>query len=262
MRFFLEICFRGTRYKGWQVQVGARTVQAEVDRALSVVFHTDIRCAGCGRTDTGVHARQFFVHFDAPSPPSDDLLYKLNRILPEDIAAKRFIQVHPRARARQDAVHRTYTYFVHFRKDPFLTDASYYFPYQTPDIAKMHAAASLLRGYQDFRPLSVREPKDKYTRCTIFRSQWKVINDYRMSYTVTADHFLRGMVRRTVGAMLLIGTGKLTLDEFDAVMTATGRFRYIPAAPGCGLWLVSVKYPYIRDESAPITLDDSFLPCE
>ncbi len=277
MRFFLEISFKGTNYKGWQIQPKAKTIQAEINKVLTKLLLADTKCVGCGRTDTSVHASQFYLHFDSPAQPHNklpalfhnsfhtsspseknkdeaiinanyerDFLYKLNRLLPDDIAVKRIIPVDDTARSRQDATARTYEYRLHFRKDPFLNEFSYYHPYGVPDLKTMNEAARLMPSFKDFRPLSKKEEHDKTTICNITRSRWQKPDSNRMSYTITADHFLRGMVRMTVGVMLMLGTGKMSISEFRHVMKTKGRFKYVPSVPGCGLTLVAVDYPYIK----------------
>jgi len=246
MRFFLEISFTGTNYSGWQIQKNAHSVQAEINQALSALLSNQIKTTGCGRTDAGVHAKQFFLHFDTDKNPPEDFLYKLNRMLPDDIAAHRLIPVEPHARSRQDATERTYEYHAHLKKDPFLNNFSFYFPFGNPDIRQMQEAAHLLKSFKDFKPLSKTDTVEKTTLCNIYSSEWNMIDENRLRYTITADHFLRGMVRLIVGAMLMIGTDKMTLEEFISVMKKKRKFRYIMAVPGCGLSLVRVKYPYLK----------------
>ena len=245
MRFFLEISFVGTRYKGWQIQQRSNTVQAEINKAISTLLSEEIKTVGCGRTDTGVHAKQFFLHFDSDKKPGEHLIYKLNRILPKDIAVKRLIDVEHDARSRQDASERSYEYHVHLKKDPFLEIFSYYFPFGKPNLHKLNEAARLLKTFKDFKSLSKTDTQEKTTICNIYSADWKETDENNLLFTVSADHFLRGMVRQIVGAMLMIATGKMTLEEFSSVIKKKGRFKYIIAVPGCGLSLISVKYPYL-----------------
>ncbi len=246
MRYFLEISFTGTNYKGWQIQANAHSVQAEINKAIATLLAHEIKTTGCGRTDAGVHARQFFLHFDTDKKLSEHFIYKLNRILPNDIAAKRLIPVEPDARSRQDATKRTYEYRVHLSKDPFLQDFSFYFPFGKPDIQKMNEAACLLKSFKDFKPLSKTDTQEKTTICNIYFSEWKKTDENNLLYTITGDHFLRGMVRQIVGAMLMIGTGRMAVEEFRLVMKKKGRFRYVLAVPGCGLSLTKVMYPFLK----------------
>lgn len=245
MRFFLEISFAGTRYKGWQIQPRARTVQAEINKAIATLLSRDIKTVGCGRTDTGVHARQFFLHFDSDKKPGEHFIYKLNRILPDDIAVKKLIPVEPTARSRQDALKRTYEYKIHLKKDPFLEQFSYYFPFGKPDLHLLHESSRLLKTFKDFKPLSKTDTQEKTTVCNIYHAEWKKLDENNLHFTITADHFLRGMVRQIVGAMLMIATGKMTPEEFSAVMKRKGRFKYVIAVPGCGLSLSEVEYSYL-----------------
>ncbi len=245
MRFFLEIAFTGTNYKGWQLQPRARSVQAEVNAVLETLFSQKIKSTGCGRTDAGVHARQFYLHFDAELPPVHEFHYKINRMLPPDISVKRIFEVEETARARQDAVSRTYEYFIHFKKDPFLHEQSYHYPLPKPDFEIMQEAAAVLKTFKDFKSLSKTDSVEKTTICNLFFSEWKIVNENRWRYTISANHFLRGQVRLTVGAMLMLGNGKIKMDEFIATMKKKGVFKYNHAVPGCGLSLTKVEYPYI-----------------
>lgn len=245
MRFFLEIAFVGARYKGWQIQPRAHTVQSEINKAISTLLSQEVKTAGCGRTDTGVHAKQFFLHFDTDRKPGEHFIYKMNRILPNDIVVKRLIPVEPTARSRQDAIRRTYEYNIHLKKDPFREQFSYYFPLGKPDIHQLQNAARVLKTFKDFKPLSKKDTQEKTTICNIYRAEWKKMDEDNLRFTITADHFLRGMVRLIVGVMLMIATGKMTLEEFSAVMKKKERFKYIIAVPGCGLSLTEVRYPYL-----------------
>ncbi len=244
-RFFLEISFVGSRYKGWQIQPRANTVQAEINKAIAILLSHDLKTVGCGRTDTGVHAKQFFLHFDTDRKPGEHFVYKMNRILPPDIAVKRLIPMEKAARSRQDAVKRTYEYRIHLKKDPFLELFSYYFPYGKPDFHQLQEAARLLKTFKDFKPLSKTDTQEKTTICNIYRAEWKNADENNLLFTITADHFLRGMVRQIVGAMLMIATGKMTIEEFEAVMKKKERFKYVVAVPGCGLCLAEVEYSYL-----------------
>src|SRR5436190_4147826 len=165
MRYFLEIAYVGTRYKGWQVQPRAHTVQAEINKILGQLFPQEIKTVGCGRTDAGVHAKQFFLHFDSDEPPVNEFLYKINRLLSDDIVVKRIIPVADDARSRQDATARTYEYHLHLKKDPFLIDSSFYFPYGKLDFNKMREAAHLLNTVKDFKSLSKTDTVEKITLC-------------------------------------------------------------------------------------------------
>jgi len=245
MRYFLEISYVGTRYKGWQLQPRTKTIQAEINTVLAQLFSQEIKSTGCGRTDAGVHAKQFFLHFDSDNQAHKEFLYKANRLLPDDIVVKRIIPVADDARTRQDATSRTYEYLLHLKKDPFLHDSSFYFPYGKPVLHKMEEAAALLKTFKDFKPLSKTDTHEKTSLCNIYFSEWEKLHDNQYRYTIIADHFLRGMVRLTVGAMLMIGTDKMTLAEFQTVMKRRGKFIYVVAVPGCGLSLTEVKYPYL-----------------
>ena len=246
MRYFLEISYTGTRYRGWQLQPRENTVQAQVNRTLSLILSKEIRTFGCGRTDAGVHAAQFFLHFDAEINLSKrDFLYKCNRLLPPDIAVKNLFEVAADARSRQDATQRTYNYHLHLRKDPFLTDFSFYYPFGKPDFEKLQEVAAFLKKNKDFKALSKTDTVEKTSICNIFHSGWKKNGSNRLCYTITADHFLRGMVRLCVGAMLNVAVGKTTLHELQTLVKKKDHIKTLPAVPGCGLTLTKVDYPYI-----------------
>lgn len=246
MRYFLEIAYKGTAYKGWQIQPKANTVQNEINNALSTILSEAIKTTGCGRTDTGVHAKQFFLHFDTEKSITEKkLVYKLNRILPRDIAAKKILKCESENHSRFDATERTYEYLIHFKKDPFLNDYSYYCTYSKPDLDKMNKAAKLLMSYNDFFPLCKLDHDGKTTFCDIRHSNWIELSEDHILYKVKADRFLRSMVRMTVGVLLMIGLDKLTVDDFKYAMKAQQRFKYIIPIPPCGLYLTRVKYPFI-----------------
>jgi tRNA pseudouridine38-40 synthase len=240
-RYFIEVSYKGAKYAGFQVQENALTVQAELDRALSLLFRAPISTTGSSRTDAGVHALQNFLHFDTELPLHPQFLYKVNAILPEDIVLKAIYEVAPEAHSRFTATGRSYEYYLYMHKDPFMKDRGYYFPYKV-DTGLLQEAASVLKEYQDFTTFSKRNTQVKTFLCSIRESYW-VFNDAQMVYNVSANRFLRGMVRGLVGTMLRVGRGKLTLQEFREAIESRDCTRADFAVPPQGLFLVKVAYP-------------------
>lgn len=251
MRFFLEISYLGTAYSGWQRQPDAPSIQGEIERYLSQLLDRETEIVGAGRTDAGVHCLQTFAHFDAPDDMPDQLAYRLNKMLPGDIAIHRVIQVADDAHARYDATTRSYAYRVHFTKDPFLADRSYYFPFDGPDLDLMNEAAQLLLSFKDFLPLSKHNPDNQTTQCEIYRATWETLaGSNGLVFHISANRFLWNMVRRTVGVLLAIGQGKVSLEEFQAGMQSGESQWTNLTAPPEGLYLAKVEYPFLTDEDA------------
>lgn len=245
MRYFLQIAYDGANYHGWQVQPNANSVQAEIDNALSALFAEQMHCTGCGRTDAGVHAADFYLHFDTEQQPHPQLVYKLNKMLPPDIAVYRMLKVADNAHSRFDATEREYRYFIHFNKNPFLRERSFYYPYPRPNMALMNEAAQLLLQHQDFAPFCKSGHSAKTTLCDMRYAQWDELDSNRWCFTIRADRFLRGMVRLVVGACLQVGRKKLSIVEFENTLSTVGKFKYLHSVPANGLSLTAVKYPYL-----------------
>jgi tRNA pseudouridine38-40 synthase len=257
-RYFLEIFYKGTNYSGFQSQHNANTIQAEVEKAINILFRLPsplsgegqgVKLTGSSRTDAGVHALQNFFHFDT-SPPlqkwrgvggEEQLEYKINAILPADIVIKSIIMVQPESHCRFDAVTREYKYFIYRSKDPFLKDIAFYFPYSL-DIEKLQQAAAIIKEYDDFTSFSKRNTQAKTFICNIIESNWLVEGDC-LVYNVKANRFLRGMVRALTATMLKVGRGKLTLDEFRTIIEAKDCTLASFAVPAHGLFLKAVEYP-------------------
>jgi tRNA pseudouridine38-40 synthase len=240
-RYFLEVSYHGGRYAGSQVQVNTLTVQAELEKALAVYFREPLTLTGSSRTDTGVHARQNFYHFDLPKPLNPRAIYNLNAILPADIAIKQILQVPATAHCRFDAVAREYEYFIYQSKDPFLVDRAWFYPY-TIDWEGLQTAAGVVKEYTDFTSFSKRNSQVKTFNCNIAYSEWKVLEQGAV-FRVKANRFLRGMVRGLVGTMLQVGRGKITLPEFRQIIEARDCTKADFSVPGHGLFLQKVEYP-------------------
>jgi tRNA pseudouridine38-40 synthase len=246
MRYFLQLAYDGTNYHGWQIQPNAISVQEVLDKALSTLCGEAIYTLGCGRTDTGVHAKDFYAHFDTSKELDDRLIINLNGILPDDIAAKRFIKLDDQAHARFDATQRSYEYHMHFHKDPFKNGYSYYFPYQRkPDVHLMNEAAKYLLEVNDFACFSKAHAGAKTTICKVTRAEWQIIDDNTIVFHISADRFLRNMVRAIVGTLIDVGNGKLTSEDLKKIIESKNRSMAGTSVPGNGLYLCEIKYPYI-----------------
>lgn len=253
MRFFLEIAFKGTNYNGWQVQPNGIGVQQKMDEALQTILREDIHCIGCGRTDAGVHASQFYLHFDSEKDFPKDFLLRMNQFLPADIAVKKVIPVAENAHTRFDATLRKYVYHMSRKKDPFTKDFYVQRPYHELDFKLMKDACNILKKYTDFKSFCKSQQGSKTTIVQIKECYWKEVKnadgEIDWQFHISADRFLRGMVRLIVGAMIQIGKHKMTLEEFDAGIKKGERFKYALSAPAHGLFLTEVHYPYIeRDQ--------------
>jgi len=244
-RYFLKIAYRGTKYHGWQIQEGQHTVQAAVENAISLLLQKKIEVVGCGRTDTGVHASEYFLHFDSETElDALRFVYKLNGILDFDVAVHQLIPVLNNAHARFDAVSRTYRYFIHQQKNPFLNDTSKFVAGDI-DFEQMNLAAELLPGFTDFESFAKTSTDVSSFKCTVFSAQWTQL-DQQWMFEISANRFLRNMVRAIVGTLLEVGTGKLSIDQFVKVIEGKDRSAAGKSVDARGLFLSSVKYPYLK----------------
>ena len=241
-RYFLDISYKGTNYHGWQKQKNANSVQQEIEKGLSTMFQSKVGIMGSGRTDTGVHARQQIAHFDSSVQLDvSNLVFKLNRILPNDIVVKAALHVHSEAHARFDANLRSYQYFIHQNRDPFKEGVSYYFS-KPLDIEKMNRASKMLIGEQDFQSFSKVKTEVNNFICNIKTAEWILQND-SLVFCVTANRFLRGMIRALVGTLLEVGQEKMSIEEFQEVIKIKDRTKAGRAVPAEGLFLTNVEYP-------------------
>ncbi|MDG1189148.1 MAG: tRNA pseudouridine(38-40) synthase TruA [Flavobacteriales bacterium] len=241
-RYFIEIMFDGTAYHGWQVQPNSSTVQEQINQAISTVLGEDINVVGAGRTDTGVHAKQMFAHFDSSiSFDGKDLIYKLNSFLKNDISVLRVFEVDDSAHSRFDAVSRKYEYLIHANKNPFLINKSWYF-HRKLDVDLMNEASKLLLNYTDFTSFSKLHTQTKTNNCSVKMAVWEKVND-TLVFSIEADRFLRNMVRAIVGTLVTVGEKKISIEEFVEIIESKNRSKAGASAPAHGLYLVSVKYP-------------------
>lgn len=240
-RYFLEIAYRGTAYSGFQVQVNAPSVQAEVEKAFGILQRDSVVLTGSSRTDAGVHALQNFFHFDYDGVLHPQFVYKMNAILPPDIVVHGVRQVGDAAHCRFDALSREYRYYVYREKNPFLRDRAYYYPYRL-DLAILREAAGVFFDYRDFTSFSKRNTQVKTFDCAILESEWLEEGDC-LVYRVRANRFLRGMVRAMTATMLRVGRGKISVPELRGVVEAKDCTRASFAVPAHGLFLVRVEIP-------------------
>jgi tRNA pseudouridine38-40 synthase len=240
-RYFLEISYKGTAYSGFQVQANAGSIQEEVEKAFAVFFRKEVIMTGASRTDTGVHARQNYFHFDFDESVAGDMIYRLNAILPGDICVKGVYPMPDGAHCRFDAESREYRYYIYGRKDPFLADRAYFYPYPL-DWAVLEDVAGRIKEFSDFTSFSKRNTQVKHFRCRILESHW-VREEGSCYYRIRANRFLRGMVRGLTGTMLLVGRGQLTTDQFVEILEGMDASRVNFNVPAKGLFLERVRYP-------------------
>ena len=244
-RFFLKLAYDGTNYHGWQVQENAHTVQAELEEKIGLMLGVKTPVTGCGRTDTGVHAREFYAHFDSEKMPFEpkDFVYKLNRFLPADIAIFDLFEVNPEMHTRFSAVSRTYKYYINTKKNPFNTKYSYYFNGEL-DVAAMNRAAKYIAEYDDFTSFSKLHTQTATNICKISEAAWEAFDDGRLIFTITADRFLRNMVRAVVGTLIEVGKKRITPEDVKSIIEAKNRSKAGFSVPANGLFLEKIKYPF------------------
>lgn len=249
-RFFLRLSYRGAPFHGWQVQPNAVSVQGVVEKALSIALKTPVSIVGAGRTDTGVNARVMYAHFDYLGDFQDKgrLLVSLNRLVGRDIAIQDIITVSDQAHARFDATERTYKYFVVFKKNPFFYPLSWLCS-NGLDIERMNEAARILLETEDFTSFAKLHSDAKTNICRVTKAEWTFEGESSAIFTITADRFLRNMVRAIVGTLVDVGRGKLTMEEFRKIIESKDRCAAGQSMPGEALFLWDIKYPYISLES-------------
>ena len=255
-RYFAELAFDGTRYHGWQIQQNALSVQEVFNKALAVLLRQPVETVGCGRTDTGVHARQLFVHFDVEGAgfevrEANDALTmnhrltaSLNAILPKNIAVKTVFPVAADAHARFDATLRAYEYHIHFDKDPFKQNYSWQLR-DFPDLDLMGQAANIIKEYTDFSCFSKSNTQVKTNFCAIKEAFWLQNVDGGLVFHIAADRFLRNMVRAIVGTLISVGKKEIEPEAVRKIIESKNRSLAGVSVPACGLYLTEVKYPYI-----------------
>lgn len=244
MRYFIYLSFKGTRYHGWQRQPGSVSVQEVLENVLTLKLGEETAVTGAGRTDTGVHALTYCAHFDCNSGTlvdSDNLIHRLNRFLPDDIAIERIVPVRPEASARFSAIARTYIYRILRKKEPFGTETGWHV-FGDLDLEAMNRAALLLLQFSDFASFCRSNSDVKTTICRVSEAVWSQEGDI-LEFRIRADRFLRNMVRAITGTMVDIGQGKTTVEEFRAIIEAKDRTLAGQSAPARGLFLAGIEYP-------------------
>jgi tRNA pseudouridine38-40 synthase len=246
-RYFIKIQYKGSNYNGWQIQENTpNTVQQVLEEKLSVILQETIEVIGCGRTDTGVHAKKYFAHFNSKTQNlvanMEHWIYKFNSVLPDDISVDHIFKVKDEAHARFDASSRTYHYYLHQKKNPFIENFSWYL-YGDIDFELMNLAAELLLHTEDFTSFSKLNTQTKTNVCKVSVAKWEQLRPNEWRFSITADRFLRNMVRAIVGTLLMVGRNKLTLDEFKKIIERKNRDEAGMSAPAHALFLTDIVYP-------------------
>jgi tRNA pseudouridine38-40 synthase len=244
-RYFLHLAYNGTRYHGWQIQPNATTVQEVLNEKISLLTGEKVNLVGCGRTDTGVHARMFFAHFDVENPilvSPEDFIFKLNGFHLKDIAAYNLWAVPDEYHARFSAISRTYQYYISRKRNPFKENITW--EYTGPlDVDAMNKATQYLFSHTDFTSFSKLHTQTATNDCKISEAQWEVTDD-EFIFTISADRFLRNMVRAVVGTLVEIGKGKLKPEEMKRIIEAKDRGEAGFSVPASGLFLERISYPF------------------
>ncbi len=246
-RYFLHIAYQGKKYRGWQRQPKVLSVQQRLEEAISKMLHKETIVFGCGRTDAGVHASQYFLHIDADQPFDYDPVFRLNKMLPEDIAVFEVLPMEANQHARYDASARTYDYFIHAHKDPFLSERSSHYPIDEFDVSKMQAANRLLTQHKDFKSFCKQPDLYEHTICELQQANlYTAAGGTKLRLQLTSNRFLRGMIRFIVARMLDVGRGKTSLDQFENNLKTGEDFEFKNPAYPQGLYLSKVVYPYLE----------------
>ncbi|UKN01382.1 tRNA pseudouridine(38-40) synthase TruA [Paracrocinitomix mangrovi] len=244
-RIFIKLAYKGTNFFGWQIQPNHPSVQSEIESVLGKLNGgKEVKITGCGRTDTGVHSSEYYAHCDLPfEMEKDQLIYKLNSMLPMDIVIQDILEVEAEAHARFDATNRTYHYFIHQSKDPFIDEISWY---RKPDldIESMNKACLMLVQHKDFECFSKVKTDVTNFLCDIKNAIW-IKSEKGYIFSITANRFLRNMVRAIVGTMIEIGEGRMSLEEFQIVLDSRNRSEAGQSVPAKGLFLAKIEYPYL-----------------
>ena len=243
MRYCIDFSYSGKNYFGYQIQPDQISVQEVLENALSTILREKIKTTGAGRTDTGVHAKKIFAHFDTEKNIGDNLVYQLNSFLPQDISIKRIFQVKEDFHARFDATFRTYEYYITLEKNPFTQDSSWQIWKRDLDVDRMNEACEILFEYEDFTSFSKLHTGNKTNNCKIYKAFWDQ-DGLELKFTISADRFLRNMVRAIVGTMVEIGNGKMEPEGLRKIIEDKNRNSAGTSAPPQGLFLVDVGYDF------------------
>ena len=241
MRYFIELSYNGKNYHGWQIQPDAISVQEKLNLAVSTILQQKIEVVGAGRTDTGVHASQMFAHFDIDEKLEGDVPHKLNSILPNDIVVYDVFLVDAEKHARFSAESRSYEYRIWSGRNPFLLDFSWQIHSQNLDIAKMNEAAKLLLEYENFQTFSKVKTEVYTFNCNVTEAYWKQTDDL-LTFYISANRFLRNMVRAIVGTLVDVGLHKVSVEDFRQIIESKNRSNAGLSVPAKGLFLTKIKY--------------------
>lgn len=242
MRYFLELNYRGTDFHGWQKQPNASSIQEELERAFGIILRHPLEIIGSSRTDAGVHAEQQFAHFDLDTPllSPDKIVHGINSVLPNAISVKKLVVVKDDVHSRFAATHRCYQYRIVYQRNPFLVDLAYVFR-PILDVQKMNEAAHILLQHEDFECFSKIHTDVKTFICHIEHAYWEQ-TPWGITFHIKANRFLRGMVRAIVGTLLEVGRGRMSIQQFEAIIQSKNRKNAAAQAPACGLFLTEVGY--------------------
>jgi tRNA pseudouridine38-40 synthase len=241
LRYFIELSYNGKKYHGWQIQPDVISVQEKLNDAISLISQEKIQVVGAGRTDTGVHASQMFAHFDIEKELKGDLVFKLNSILPNDITVYQVFLVDDENHVRFNAISRSYEYKIWIGRNPFLLDFSWQIHSKKPDVTLMNEAAKILLEYTDFQTFS-KVKTDVFTfNCDVTEAFWES-NGNELTFHISANRFLRNMVRAIVGTLVDVGLKKITVDDFRTIIESKNRGNAGLSVPAKGLFLTSIKY--------------------
>ena len=244
MRYFIELSYNGKNYHGWQIQPDANSVQEELNKAICTILQEEISIVGAGRTDAGVHASQMYAHFDSDKKLTQNHVYKFNSLLPDDIVVYKIHSVKEDAHVRFDAISRSYEYKIWLGRNPFLLETTWQLYYQKLDIDLMNKAAKVLLEYEDFQCFSKVKTEVYTFICDVTLAEWK-LNGNELTFHISANRFLRNMVRAIVGTLVDVGSGKTTIDEFRKIIESKNRSNAGLSVPAKALFLTEVTYDYI-----------------
>jgi tRNA pseudouridine38-40 synthase len=241
LRYFIELSYLGKNYHGWQIQPDANSIQEELNKAISVVLQEEVTVVGAGRTDTGVHASQMFAHFDSDAILVENIVFKLNSILPEDIVVYEVEKVNDEKHVRFDAIARSYEYRIWLGRNPFLLETTWQLFHQKLDVKAMNEAAEILLEHENFQAFSKVKTEVKTFNCKVSKAVW-IEDGNQLVFRITANRFLRNMVRAIVGTLVDVGKHKITKEDFKNIILSKDRSNAGLSVPAKGLFLTEITY--------------------
>ncbi|MDG1040455.1 MAG: tRNA pseudouridine(38-40) synthase TruA [Polaribacter sp.] len=241
MRYFIELSYFGKNYHGWQIQPDANSIQEELNKAISIVLQEEISVVGAGRTDTGVHALQMFAHFDSQTILDENIVFKLNSVLPADIVVLDVQITSEEKHARFDALSRSYEYKIWLGRNPFLLETTWQLSHQQLDIKAMNEAAKILLEFENFQAFSKVKTDVKTFNCKVTNAVW-IENENQLTFHISANRFLRNMVRAIVGTLVDVGKHKITKEDFRNIILSKNRANAGLSVPAKGLFLTEITY--------------------